>query len=125
MSRDQSRSTRFVLAALGREGTFITTSELHQRIHRLGQPLGVSTVYRSLRTLRRLGLVDVMVDEQGLRRYRHCSTRPHHHLVCTTCHTTVEIPANSAPLPPWTPGPGFTDVLVRVTITGICAECGS
>lgn len=121
--RPLSPSTRFVLTALGREGTFISTSELHQRIHELGHPLGTSTVYRALRRLRDRGLVDVMVDEHGERRYRRCSDRPHHHLVCSACHRTIEIPASSAPLPAWTPAEGYTDVLVRVTITGTCAEC--
>lgn len=121
MSQDQPRSTRFVLAALAREGRFVTTGELHRQIHHLGHPLGVSTLYRSLRALRRLGLVDVMIDEHGQRRYRHCSARPHHHLVCSGCHATIEIPVGSAPLP--VRAPGFTDVLVRVTITGTCAGC--
>jgi Fur family transcriptional regulator, ferric uptake regulator len=125
VNQGQPRSTRFVLAALGRDGTFVTTNELHRRIHDLGRPMGVSTVYRSLRVLRRLGLVDVVVDELGRRRYRRCSSRPHHHLVCSACHATVEIPATSAPLPDWVPEKalGFTDVVVRVTISGLCAEC--
>ncbi|NKE60379.1 transcriptional repressor [Lentzea sp. PSKA42] len=125
MNEDQPRSTRHVLACLGLEGGFMTAHELHQRIRCLGHPIGLSSVYRALRDLRSLGLVDVMVERRGQRRYRHCSVRPHHHLVCSACHSTVEIPANSSPLPAWEPvkALGFTDLLVRVTITGICADC--
>lgn len=117
--------TRFVLAVLGRDGAFITAHELHQRVHRLGRPMGISTVYRVLRELVRRDLVDVMVGQHNQRWYRRCSTRPHHHLVCSACHATVEIPAHSSPLPAWAPEKmlGFSDVLVRVTITGVCAEC--
>lgn len=126
MDQDQPRSTtRFVLASFGRGGAFITAQELHRRIRHLGHPIGLSTVYRALRDLRGRNLVDVMVDEHGQRRYRHCSTSPHHHLVCSTCHSTVEIPAQRSPLPAWAPEEalGFSDVLVRVTITGICGHC--
>jgi len=126
MDQHRSRShVRFVLAALSRDGTFITAHELHRRVRGLGHSTGLSTVYRALRELLSRNLVDVMVDEHGWRRYRHCSPGPHHHLVCSACHATVEIPVHSSPLPAWTPedAPGFTDVLIRVTITGICAHC--
>ncbi|GAA3685326.1 Fur family ferric uptake transcriptional regulator [Lentzea atacamensis] len=126
MDQDLPRGrTRLVLAFLARESVFITAHDLHQRITRLEHPIGISTVYRALRNLRNRDLVDVMVDEHGQRWYRHCSSRPHHHLVCSACHSTVEVPAHSSPLPAWTPEKalGFTDVLVRVTITGTCAEC--
>ncbi|SMD23882.1 Fur family transcriptional regulator [Lentzea albidocapillata] len=116
---------RFVLAVLGRDGAFIRAHELHRRIHDLGRPIGMSTVYRALRDLVKRELVDVMVGEHSQRWYRRCSSRPHHHLVCSMCHSTVEIPAHSSPLPAWVTeeATGFTDVVVRVTITGTCAEC--
>lgn len=115
----------FVLAALGRDGAFITAHELHRRMRDLGRPMGMSTVYRTLRELVKRELVDVMVGERSQRWYRRCSNRPHHHLVCSECHSTVEIPAHSSPLPAWTPeeATGFTDVVVRVTISGTCTEC--
>lgn len=126
MDHDQpGSSTWFVLSVLGREGSFITAHELHRRVHRLGRPMGMSTVYGALRGLVQRDLVDVLVGAHSQRWYRHCSSRPHHHLVCSVCHSTVEIPAHPSPLPAWTPEEalGFTDVLVRVTITGTCAEC--
>lgn len=126
MDQDPPRGcTRFVLAVLASEGSFITAHELHQRLHHLGRPMGISTVYRVLRDLVKRDLVDVMVEERNQKWYRLCSSQPHHHLVCSHCHSTVEIPAHSPLLPAWTPDEalGFTDVLVRVTITGICAEC--
>lgn len=126
MDQDLPRGkARFVLAVLGRDGAFITAHELHRRIHHLGSPMGVSTVYRVLRDLVQRDLVDVLVGEHSQRWYRRCSGRPHHHLVCSACHATVEIPVHSSPPPAWAPEEalGFTDVLVRVTITGICAQC--
>lgn len=126
MEEDLPRdSTRFVLAVLAREGSFITARELHRRVHGLGRQMGISTVYRVLRELVHRDLVDVLVEERNQRWYRRCSSQPHHHLVCSYCHSTVEIPAHSPPLPAWAADEalGFTDVLVRVTITGTCAEC--
>lgn len=126
MDQDLPRAnTRFVLAALGHEGSFVTAHELRRRVHRLGRPMGLSTVYRALRDLTKRDLVDVLVGYRSQRWYRHCSSRPHHHLVCSACHTTVEIPAHSSPLPAWTPEKtlGFTDLVVRVTVTGTCADC--
>jgi Fur family ferric uptake transcriptional regulator len=125
MDQDLPRgNTRSVLAVLRCDGAFIAAREVHRRVHRLGRPMAISTVYGVLRDLVKRDLVDVLVGEHGQRWYRHCSSRPHHHLVCSACHSTVEIPAHSS-LPAWTPEEalGFTDVLVRVTITGTCAEC--
>lgn len=126
MDQDLPRgNTRFVLAVLSRDGAFTTAHELHRRVHLLGRPMGISTVYRVLRYLMKRDLIDMIVGEDKQRWYRHCSTRPHHHLVCSGCHATVEIPIHSSPLLAWTPDEalGFTDVVTRVTVTGICSAC--
>ncbi|WP_434444342.1 Fur family transcriptional regulator [Lentzea sp. E54] len=119
------RHTEFVLTALGPDGAFVTAHELHRRVNSLGHPMAISTAYRVLKDLVKRRVVHVIVEEHGQRRYRRCSPRPHHHLVCSTCHATVEIEAHSSSLPAWAPveASGFTDVFVRVTITGICAQC--
>ncbi|WP_157984625.1 transcriptional repressor [Lentzea terrae] len=91
------------IGVLGHEGAFITAHELHRRVHRLGSPIGMSTVYGVLRDLVKRDLVDVMVGEHIQRSYRRCSSRPHHHPVCSACHATIEIPAHSSPLPAWVP----------------------
>ena len=118
-------NTQFVLTALEGGRSFVTAYELHRRIQLLGRPIAISTVYRTLRALVEQSVVDVIVGEHNQRWYRRCSARPHHHLVCSDCRTTVEISALSSGPPEWMPDEAlaFTNVLVRVTITGICPSC--
>ena len=58
-------------------------------------------------------------------RYRHCSASHHHHLVCRSCGTTVEIQADEVET--WATkvakSHDFSDIRHTVEIFGTCADC--
>jgi Fur family ferric uptake transcriptional regulator len=120
---------RLVLARLLEEATehldaeqvFALARERDPSIHR-------ATVYRTLNTLKRLGLVDELdlMHVSGERHYYEIRPRTLHiHLVCTSCKG-VEEPSGSF----WETlkqrvedENGFRPEVVRIEMAGICAKC--
>jgi Fur family ferric uptake transcriptional regulator len=106
-------------------GEFRTAQELHEQLRRRGEPIGLTTVYRTLQTLADVGEVDVLRTDSGEAAYRRCSAHHHHHLVCRHCGRTVEVegPAVERWAERVAAEHNFRDVSHTVEIFGSCADC--
>src|SRR5687767_380574 len=80
-----------VLAALLREPNDLTAQQLHERLRRRGAAIGLATVYRTLDALVGAALVEPLNHFRDARCYRVCHEGHHHHLVCSHCHSIVEL----------------------------------
>ncbi len=104
-----------------------SAQELHDELRRRGEGIGLTTVYRRLQSLAASGLVDTLRAENGESVYRRCSQEHHHHLVCRTCGTTVEVQGSKVEA--WAAEVarenGFSDVSHTIEIFGTCATCAS
>ena len=125
--RRETRQRNAVRAALGAVSRFQSAQQLHARLRGQGDGIGLATVYRTLQHLAEDGEVDVLRGADGEAMYRRCSTGHHHHLVCRTCRTTVEV--DSAAVERWARGVGeehgFADVEHVVEVYGTCARCAA
>lgn len=74
------------------EGTHLSAEEVHQRLRRSRERVSLATVYRTLRLLSSMGLLQELELPEGGRRYELAtdSHRHHHHLVCVRCGRTEE-----------------------------------
>lgn len=112
---------------LGRMTEFRTASQVHDDLRRLGDKVGLATVYRALQAMAEAGEVDVLRTPDGEAAYRRCSTGHHHHLVCRECGTAVEISARS--VEDWAHAVaaehGFVDAGHEIEIFGLCAACSA
>lgn len=79
-------STRRALVdTLKAEKRYLTAAALH-RLLRARQPkLALSTVYRTLELLTRLGTVSSRSEASGEASYVFCTDAHHHHAICTIC----------------------------------------
>lgn len=116
-----------VRQALASAGTFISAQDLHARLRAAGNRIGLTTVYRALAAMAGAAEADVLTAG-GQQVYRACgSGEHHHHLVCRTCGTTVEV--SGADVERWaeaTAGKyGFVDVTHTVEIFGTCHDCAA
>jgi len=80
-----------VATALVRAGGFRSAQQLHADLANTETRVGLATVYRALAELVSVGRVDALTQPDGETVYRACSTKHHHHLVCTACGLTVEV----------------------------------
>lgn len=82
---------RALLAALVGSSGHPTAEDLAAAVQRARPDVHLSTVYRSLDSLERLGMVDHVHLGHGRAVY-HLTDRPHQHLVCESCGAVVEAP---------------------------------
>ena len=124
-ARRQTRQRTAVLAVLGEQDVFRTAQDLHALLRERGDAVGLATVYRALQALADDGLVDVLRTDVGEAAYRRCSPVHHHHLVCRSCGTTVEVA--DPPVERWAARVaaehGFADVQHQLEVFGTCGAC--
>jgi Fur family ferric uptake transcriptional regulator len=125
------RSTRqraAVSAMLDQLDDFRSAQDIHEELRRVGEGIGLTTVYRTLQTLADGGEVDVLRTGTGEAVYRRCaSVEHHHHLVCRRCGHTVEIegPAVESWAQRVAETHGFSELSHTAEIFGLCSGCSA
>jgi Fur family ferric uptake transcriptional regulator len=74
------------------EGSHLSAEEVHQRLLGGQERVSLATVYRTLRLLSSMGLLQELELPEGGRRFELAGDahRDHHHLVCIRCGRTEE-----------------------------------
>jgi Fur family ferric uptake transcriptional regulator len=120
-----NKSELKVISVLERVGGFASAQELYQMLRRDGDGIGLTTVYRALQSLLDDKMVDLLRREDGEAIYRLCGDSHHHHLVCRSCGSTVEIEGSS--VEKWAEAisqeHGFREVGHTVELFGLCQSC--
>ena len=120
-----TRQRRAISAAMETFEDFRSAQEIHALLAERGDPVGLSTVYRTLQTLADAGEIDALRTESGESIYRRCSATHHHHLVCRSCGATVEVEGPT--VEKWTrsiaAAHGYSAVSHTLEIFGTCGEC--
>lgn len=119
-----TRQRAAVAAALDDAEGFRSAQEIHALLRNRGEPVGLTTVYRTLQALADAGEVDVL-QAGGESVYRRCGTGHHHHLVCRTCGRTVEVegPVVERWAQQIAASHGFDEVSHTVEVFGRCPTC--
>lgn len=84
-------SRRVLLQCLFADGPHRTAEELAEEVQRVAPDVHLSTIYRNLEELERLGVVVHAHLGHGPATY-HLSSETHGHLACETCGVTIEAP---------------------------------
>ncbi|HEY7538156.1 MAG TPA: Fur family transcriptional regulator [Gaiellaceae bacterium] len=128
LQRSGLRATRqrlLVLDALAGEPSDATAQQIHERLRGAGTPIGLATVYRTLKSLAEADAIDSFSHHRGETCFRLCSEGHHHHLLCSECHRVVEL--EGCDLGAWldeaAAAHGFVASDHRLEITGVCANC--
>ncbi len=123
-----TRQRAAVAQALEGSTDFRSAQQLHELLRSTGEGIGLATVYRTLQQLAEGGEVDVLRTADGESVYRRCAKREHHHhLVCRSCGTSVELASDEVER--WAAQTalrhGFTDVEHTAELYGLCGSCSS
>jgi Fur family transcriptional regulator, ferric uptake regulator len=111
--------------ALGETDGFVSAQSLHAALKGGGSTVGLATVYRALADLATEGEADSL-QQDGESLYRACTPNSHHHhLICRSCGTTVEIAADEVETWAQTVAAqhGFTQARHIVDVFGYCPDC--
>lgn len=119
-----TRQRMTVLESLRGRPDAVTAQDLHMEFRKAGEPVGLTTVYRTLTSLADAGFLDTF-NRDGEQAFKLCGSRHHHHLVCETCNRVQEIPADEVER--WVADVagrhGFDVTGHRADIFGVCAPC--
>ncbi len=114
-----------VLSAIESSDDHISAEEIHAQIVAKYPNVNISTVYRTLELLKRLGLVTETDLGEGRVRYHPAEKGRHHHLVCRECGAIIDFdelllaPLESALLREYK----FSADLRHLAVFGRCLNC--
>ena len=114
-----------ILSAIENSDSHISAEEIYAQVVAKYPYVNISTVYRTLELLKRLGLVNETDLGEGRVRYHPVDKGHHHHLVCTECGAIIDLdestlsPLKSALLREYK----FIADLRHLAIWGRCVNC--
>ncbi|MDP8964728.1 MAG: transcriptional repressor [Cyanobacteriota bacterium] len=78
-------------------GDHLSAEELHDLLQQRGEPISLSTIYRSVKLMARMGILRELELAEGHKHYELNQPFPnhHHHLVCIQCNRTMEFKNDS------------------------------
>jgi Fur family transcriptional regulator, ferric uptake regulator len=115
---------RLLLNALFGSREHRSAEELAAEVHSRAPDVHLSTIYRNLEELERLGVIDSTRLGSGPATY-HLASAAHGHLVCEQCGTMIEVPDEIFADLVRVAGAeyGFAINPHRFAVTGRCATC--
>lgn len=101
---------------------YLSPKDVYDYMGRTYSGLSFDTVYRNLRVMEELGVLEQVVFEDGVKFKLHCrETHHHHHMICLQCGRTH--PITFCPMEQ-TKVPGdFTVVKHKFEVFGYCSSC--
>jgi Fur family zinc uptake transcriptional regulator len=126
MSKQGLRITdqRKTLARLFAEASgYLSAKDVYDHMGQTYSGLSFDTVYRNLRVLQELDILEQFVFEDGVKFRAHCREQGHHHhAICLQCDKTYAVPF--CPLDVNVDLPqGFEIMKHKFEIFGFCAGC--
>jgi len=126
VTRQRDRIAEAVFQADGH----LSVSDLQLQLARVGEHVGLATVYRTLDVLQTSGLVRAHDFGEGFKRYEAVpggDAQGHEHLICMRCGSVIEFTNDRLErmLPIIADEHAFVHQRHRVEIHGICQACRS
>ncbi|MCS7060500.1 MAG: Fur family transcriptional regulator [Anaerolineae bacterium] len=86
-----TRPRRKVLEVLNQSGDHLTVNDVQRALQQAGEEMDAATVYRVLQWLKRVGLISQTDLGGEAIVYQIIDDHRHHHLVCLSCGSIVEL----------------------------------
>ncbi len=121
----KTRQRESILEIIRNGKGHLDADEVYQRARKKQPRLSLSTVYRTLQTLKELGLIEEVRLDEAHHHYELKNSRDHYHLICQRCGKIVEfeIPSGVALMRRIGRENHFTVTGMTVQMTGLCEEC--
>ncbi len=120
-----TKQRALILEIIRRGRGHLDADEVYRRAREKQPRLSLSTVYRTLQLLKRLGLVEEVHFDEAHHHYEVKPSAEHHHLVCLGCGKVIEF---RYPLARYvkrnvTEAKDFEIVDTEIRMTGYCFKC--
>jgi Fe2+ or Zn2+ uptake regulation protein len=103
----------------------LDADEIYRQARETRPRLSLSTVYRTLQVLKKLGLVDELHFDEGHHHYEAKPLTEHHHMVCLVCGKVIEFHRSlSGYIKRNVPeAKRFEVIETEIRVSGHCAKC--
>ncbi len=121
-----TRQRDIITSAFLKTGEHVTAEDLYKKINRKHKDIGFTTVYRTLKLLKKSGLATESIFADNLTRYEPLSEENHHdHLVCLNCGSITEFENSKIERLQEKIADefGFHTVSHKMDLYGYCEEC--
>ena len=114
-----------ILDVISQAEEHLDADEVYRQARERQPGLSLSTVYRNLQTLKKLGLVKELHFDEAHHHYEVKPSSEHHHLVCLGCGKIEEFSCRLSRRmrDEVARNKGFEVTSVEVHMTGYCAQC--
>ena len=114
-----------ILEIIRRGRGHMDADEIHKRAREKNPRISLSTVYRTLQTLKKLELVEELHFNEEHHHYEIKSSAEHHHLICAGCGKVVEFecPFSEEMKETVSREKNFEVTEVEVQMKGYCPRC--
>lgn len=114
---------RKTMAALFAEADgYLSPKDVYEHMRQKYPGVSFDTVYRNLRLLSEMGVLEQFYFNDGLKFRASCLSHHHHHLICVKCEKTITF--DYCPMPQMSELPGNFEVMHhRFEVYGYCPEC--
>ncbi len=122
----RNTSQRALILEIIRQGRgHLDADEVYRRARQRQSRLSLSTVYRTLQTLKKIGLIEELHFDEEHHHYEIKPATEHHHLTCLGCGRVIEFNYPLARLVKRnvTEAKDFEVINTELHMTGYCAEC--
>ncbi|MEF2247221.1 Fur family transcriptional regulator [Paenibacillus sp. IITD108] len=101
---------------------YLAPKDIYEYMGKTYSGLSFDTVYRNLRVMEELGVLEQVMFEEGVKFKLHCKDHDHHHhMICLQCGHTIPVsycPMDQIPVPE-----KFKVVRHKFEVFGYCEEC--
>lgn len=109
------------------EGQHLSAEDLYHQLQTKGEGISLSTIYRTLKLMARMGILRELELAEGHKHYEINQPYPHHHhhLICVRCNKTIEFKSDSI-LKTGTKAAqkeGYHILDCQLTIHAVCPPC--
>jgi Fur family ferric uptake transcriptional regulator len=79
------------------KGTHLSAEDLYTMLQEQGDPISLSTIYRTVKLMARMGILRELEFAEDHKHYEINQPYPHHHhhLICVKCNRTIEFKSES------------------------------
>ncbi|MFC4777429.1 Fur family transcriptional regulator [Paenibacillus sp. GCM10023252] len=101
---------------------YLSPKDVYEYMGKYYSGLSFDTVYRNLRVMEELGVLEQVVFEEGVKFKLHCREHDHHHhMICLNCGKTY--PITFCPMDQTEAPAGFKVVKHKFEVFGYCEAC--
>ncbi|MGF7032489.1 Fur family zinc uptake transcriptional regulator [Paenibacillus mucilaginosus] len=100
---------------------FLQPKDVYERMARIFPGVSFDTIYRNIRIMRDVGIVEQFDFDEGIKFRICCPVHHHHHLICLGCNEVI--PLDFCPMAMVSVPESFQVVKHKFEVYGYCGQC--